>query len=160
MSNSKPFYIFYVFSFSFYTKLNIFKFSKKKLSSKNYIFGTVRGKRVALWKSVREYTSVGSQQLETGKEWQPFELVSIERHVDYCRCPIKDSIERVRRAAFRNDRNWAGADLRAQHERCNYTEIFRASGAKRPPLYTTNRLERYAPSPTTTTATHHSARKR
>lgn len=26
----------------------------------------------------REYTSVESQQLETGKEWQPFELVSIE----------------------------------------------------------------------------------
>lgn len=51
-----------------------------------------------------------SQQLETGKEWQPFELVSIagegegassnKRHVDYCRCPIKDSIERVCRAAF------------------------------------------------------------
>lgn len=77
----------------------------------------------------REYTSVESQQLDrqgVAAVWISFDRGTSDT-LTIAAAQLK-IVSSVYVEPHSNDRNWAGADLRAQHERCNYTEIFRASG--------------------------------
>lgn len=81
--------------------------------------------------------------------------------VDYC--PIKDSIERVCRAAFQRSKLGGRGFTRPVRKVQLHGDIPRL-GAKRPPLYTANRLERYAarltPPPLSTPCANDSRRER
>lgn len=106
---------------------------------------TVRGKRVALSKSagnIHQWNRSNWRQARSGSRLNQIRQRD-KRHVDYCRCPIKDSIERVRRAAFQRSKLGGRGFTRPARKVQLHGDIPRL-GAKRPPLYTTNRLERYA----------------
>lgn len=89
---------------------------------------TVRGKRVALSKSagnIHQWNRSNWRQARSGSRLNQFRGTSDTLTIAAAQLKIVSS---VYVEPHSNDRNWAGADLRAQHERCNYTEIFRASG--------------------------------